>query len=109
MSFLPGGVISYIVFQSRLLFLHYIPMLFLRLLKWGYGSFSHSFICCSSKYNITRLLLNVLCLDINHRIVCTGLLYLGRCNGVVCYPIGFFGLVSRRMGYGFKSGMAEWG
>ena len=87
---LPGGHITYIIFQSQLIFLQYLHVLFLNLLNYDDGSFPHSAVRCSSEDNITTWLLNNLWLEDNHGIICPAFLYLNRCRSEVCYPIDFF-------------------
>ena len=54
-----GGHIVYIIFQSHLLLLQYLHLLFIHLLNLDDGSFTRIFICCSLEDNITRLSLDL--------------------------------------------------
>ena len=89
---IPGGCI---IFQSHLILLKYLHILYLHLLNWYGGLFPHRVIRCSLEENISRWLLNMLYSEENHRTIVSDFFYLNKCNGMACYPIDFFGIGSR--------------
>ena len=103
---LRGVDVFVIIFWSQLLFLQYLRC----------GPLYHSVVCCNSEEKIPGLLLNTLWSEYNHNIVCTGLLYLDRSYGMLCYWIDVFNLEYIRdlgggnicLGVGGKVGRNEW-
>ena len=98
----PGGHISYIIFQSHLLFIQYLGMFFIGLLKWVGGSFPHIVVRWISEDGITRWFSNTLFLEGKNSIICSNFFYIYSCNVVAFYTIYFFSLVARRYLYGGK-------
>ena len=88
----PGG---YIMYQSHILLLNCHRALFLHLLNRYGGFFPHRFIHCSSEENVPWWLLKNVLSEDNHRITCTGYLYLNRCNRAAWYFVYLFRLGSR--------------
>ena len=112
---LPSIHIDLIIFQFCLILLKSLHMFFLSFFNWYYGSSPHSVAWYRLEYDTPGVLLNPLCVEDNHRIICNNLLYLNRFKIAACYTIDVFSRGPRRnfdkentyLGVGDKSGRTE--